>query len=399
MMDSTDTQTGQPPLWELIQLASYQLPSAPTASNARRGLSSLKRLFRRQPQEPQGPVKSEDELHRLEPERLDSVAGPLDWREAAEALQTALEQRESGDRAWFIISPPTADYAGLLETWAAQQDAICISAPAFDVVAGDYQGWLAELPQGECSWTLPRLEHCWLRHPAGLDLVRDLFERLLSDKLDFGLIGCDSWAWAYLRFVVPTQAVRALTFQAFDGQRLARWLSALAAVDDHHPRRFRHAQSGNLVLAVNEGADTGVSSELRYLAAQTRGNPTAALQAWRSRLRSEPDEPAAADEDTDAQRDVETIWVAPAVDFELPSGLDEPEALILHALLLHEGLSTEVLEGLLPQTRFRTRALLLQLAAAGVVSSDPDGSWRVTASAYPAVRGFLYGRRFLIDDF
>ncbi len=395
-MDSTDSE--QPPLWDLIPLASYQLPSAPTGSNARRGLSSLKRLFHRRPQEPQAPVKREDELHALEPARLDSLAGPLDWQDAAEVLQTALEQRAAGERAWFIISPPAAEYAGVLETWAAQQDAICVPTPSYEVVAGDYLGWLAELPQGQCAWTLPRLEHCWLRHPAGLGLVRDLFERLLSDKLDFGVIGCDSWAWAYLRFVVPTQAVRALTFQAFDGARLARWLRALAAVDDDHRRRFRHAQSGNLVLTVNEEDETAVSSELRYLAAQTRGNPTAALHAWRSRLRSEPDESATADEDEDAHRDVETIWVAPAAELALPSGLDEPQALILHALLLHEGLSTDVLEGLLSQTRFRTRALLLQLAAAGVVRSAPDGCWRVTTYAYPAVRGFLNGRRFLVDD-
>jgi hypothetical protein len=402
-MGLTDSETEQPPLWELIPLASYQLPSAPTGSNARRGLSSLRRLFRRREPEPEGPVKRDDELHALEHERLDAVAGPIDWHEASRALQAALEQRSAADRAWFIIGPPGGGYDGLLEAWAVQQEASCIPAPAYEVVAGNYQGWLAELPQAGCAWALPRLELCWLRHPAGLDLVRDLFDRLLSDKLDFGLIGCDSWAWAYLRFVVPTQAVRALTFQAFDGARLARWLGALAGAGDDHPRQFRHAQSGNLVLAVDDEDETLVSAELRYLAAQSRGNPAAALRLWRSRLRSEPDEPEAASEDAaeqdeDSQREVETIWVAPAVDFDLPSGLDEPDALVLHALLLHDGLPAEVLEGLLPHGRFRTRALLLQLAAANVVESGPDGSWRVTTFAYPAVRAFLAGRRFLVDD-
>jgi hypothetical protein len=359
-------------------------------------------------------VKTEDELHALEPERLAAVAGAIDWRAAAQVLQAALAQRSLSDPAWFIISPPSADYASLLETWAAQQDAACIPSPTYEIVAGDHSGWLADLPEAEAPWTLPRLERCWLRHPAGLELVRDLFDRLLSGRLGFGLIGCDSWAWAYLRYVVPTQAVRTLTLQALDGERLARCLGELVTPlepglkpgHDQRPRRFRHAQSGNLLLAVNDGDEAPVTSELRYLAAQSRGNPGVALQLWRARLRSEPDQPEAADAEADEGTDegagdnteVETIWVAPAREFELPSRLGEPEALILHGLLLHDGLPTEVLEGLLPHARFRTRSLLLQLAAADILQSAPDGCWRVTPFAYPAVRSFLAGYHLLVDD-
>ncbi|MCF7978872.1 MAG: antitoxin [Chromatiaceae bacterium] len=494
-MASIDSETEQQgPIWELVGLSDYRLPSAPTATSARRGLSSLMRLFGRRQPASQGPVKTEDELHRLEPERLEAIISPIDWHPAAQLLQQALEQRSKLDPAWFIISPPAAGYAGLLETWAAQQAAACIPSPTYEIVAGDHSGWLADLPAGDAPWALPRLERCWLRHPAGLGLVRELFDRLLSGKLGFGLIGCDSWAWAYLRYVVPTQAVRALTLQALDGERLANWLGQLAAggpaelstgsptgsptvkqkgtptvtptgtstglpnrlsvAHSLRPRRFRHAQSGNLLLSVNDDDEIGLTSELRYLAAQSRGNPGVALQLWRSRLRSEPDKPEAveaeADDESDAKADeeagdksadkadgkadgkavdkasdkagdtvgdkagdktgdrgsdktgdkpkVETIWVAPAVEYALPSGLDEAEALILHALLLHDGLPTEVVEGLLPHARFQTHSLLLQLAAVEVIRSEPDGCWRVTAFAYAAVRSFLAGRRFLVDD-
>ncbi len=356
-------------------------------------------------------MKTEAELHALEPERLDAVAGAIDWRAAAQMLQAAIGQRSAIDTAWFIISPPSADYASLLEAWAMQQHAVCIPSPAYEIVLGDHSGWLADLPQAAGPWTLPRLERCWLRHPAGLDLVRDLFDRLLSGRLGFGLIGCDSWAWAYLRHVVPTQTVHALTLQALDGERLANCLGELAAGSapdlaagqDPCQRRFRHAQSGNLLLAVNDDDETAVSSELRHLAAQSRGNPGVALQLWRARLRSVPDKPKAAEGDaeadeTDNDAEVETIWVAPARELELPSGLDEPEALILHALLLHDGLPTEVVEDLLPHTRFRMRTLLLQLATAEMLKLDPDGCWRVTPFAYAAVRGFLTGHHLLLDD-
>lgn len=398
-MASSDAENEQQRrIWELIPLSDYRLPSAPTATSARRGLSTLKRLFRRQQQPPQGPVKTEDELHALAPRRLDAVAGPIDWSNAAGVLQAALAERSAVDSAWLIIGPPGGGYAGLVERWAAQQDVVCVPSPTYEIVAGDHSGWLADLPESEEVWALPRLERCWLRHPAGLGLVRDLFDRLLSTKLGFAVIGCDSWAWAYLRYLIPTRAVRTLTLQAFDAERLACWLSQLATGDGTQPRRFRHAQSGQLVLAVNQDEEQGVSSELRYLAAKSRGNPAAALQLWRARLRSEPDKPEAADGEEDDSSESETIWVAPALELELPTGLDEPDALILHVLLLHDGLPTEIVEGLLPPTRFRTRALLLQLAAADVIRSDPDGCWRVTAPAYGAVRSFLSARRFLVDD-
>ncbi len=416
-MGASDEDTEQAcSRWELIPLCEYRLPHAPTSTSARRRWLSLKRLLHRSEEEPAGPVKSEAELHALAPERLDALAGPLDWREAATALQQALEQRVISERAWVLIGPPASGYGDLLAAWAQQQGAIHIPSPGYEGLDGDDRRWFAawpEQPDQRRPWTLPRLERCWLRHPAGLGLVRAFFERLLAGRLGFGLIGCDSWAWAYLRFVVPTAGVRVLTFQAFDGERLVGWLTSLANADHRRPRRFRHAQSGNLLLRANDDEpQESAGVELRYLAAQSRGNAAAALRLWRARLRSEPEEPDATeavdlDKDADAatattatERDgAEVIWVAPAVDLALPGGLDEPEALLLHALLLHDGLPPPILEALLPHARFQTQALLQQLAAVNVVTCDADAHWRVSVFAYPAVRAFLADRDFLTDAF
>ena len=367
-------------------------------------------------------MKSEAELHALAPERLDALAGPMDWREAAMTLQQALEQRVISEHAWVLIGPPAAGYGDLLTCWARQQGAICIPDPGYEHLTGDdrrwFEAWPKPLdqasPEQAQPWTLPRLERCWLRHPAGLGLVRALFERLLAGRLGFGLIGCDSWTWAYLRFVVPTSRVRVLTFQAFDGERLAGWLAELAAADDGRPCRFRHAQSGNLLLRVNDDEpQERAGVELRYLAAQSCGTAAVALRLWRARLRSEP-EASDATEKVDLAKDAdpaattdpvthtterdgaEVIWVAPAVDPSLPSGLGEPDALLLHALLLHDGLPSAILEALLPLPRLQIRARLQQLAAADVVACD-ETRWRVTVFAYPAVRAFLADRDFLTD--
>lgn len=401
------------PRWSLIPLAEYQRPQAPASTSARRHWLSLKRLLHRRKEEPQGPVKTEDELYRLASERLDAMAGPIDWSEAAMALQQALEQRVTTDCAWVLVGPPGAGYGDLLSCWAQQQGALCLQNPGYDHLNSDHNWFTAwpEPPDPERPWTLPRLERCWLRHPAGLGLVRAFFDRLLEGRLGFGVIGCDSWAWAYLRFVVPTARVRALTYQAFDGERLTHWFAELAGAADARARRFRHAQSGNLVLRVNdEETQDAPGTELRYLAAQSRGTAAVALRLWRARLRSEPEQPEATKEanlegdeqsaDTSTERDgADVIWVAPAVDFALPTGLGESEALVLHALLLHDGLLTGILETLLPFTRTQTHQLVQQLTATDVVMLDDDAHWRVRIEAYPAVRAFLADRDFLTDAF
>jgi small conductance mechanosensitive channel len=48
-----------------------------------------------------------------------------------------------------------------------------------------------------------------------------------SGRLGKGIIGCDSWAWAYLQWVWPLAQPEALTMQAFDGEKLTRLFAFL----------------------------------------------------------------------------------------------------------------------------------------------------------------------------
>ena len=74
-----------------------------------------------------------------------------------------------------------------------------MSPPPYEAVLSGDDRWLADLGEPGGPWVLPELERCFLRHAAGLSLVRKVLERAASGHLAAGLIGCDSWAWAYLQ--------------------------------------------------------------------------------------------------------------------------------------------------------------------------------------------------------
>ena len=71
-------------------------------------------------------------------------------------------------------------------------------------------------------WVFPCLERAYLRHPEGLTMVRRFLANAYAGNLGRGIIGCDSWAWAFLRHVWRGRVPVTVTLQAFDETRLAR---------------------------------------------------------------------------------------------------------------------------------------------------------------------------------
>ena len=260
------------------------------------------------------------------------------------------------------------------------------------------QSWHRTWASGDKPWVLPRLERCFLRHANGLDLVRHFLEAAASGRAGKGLIACDSWAWAFLRRVWPLPQPFALTLQAFDGQALARLFSLLGAPKGKRRVSFRNARSGQETLSVPYQGD-GCSEELIRLAAHCRGNPGTARDYWRERLRSTPDADVDLDQDEGESANGEVIWVSAALaQPTLPNDAAEDVALLLHALLLHGGLTEPALAEVLPLSRQRSMATLCRLQQLEVAEWS-NGEWRVAALAYALVRDWLRGRDFLTDDF
>lgn len=69
---------------------------------------------------------------------------------------------------------------------------------------------------------------------------------------------------------------------------------------------------------------------------------------------------------------------------------------VLHTLLLHDGLSSQVLTQVLPFPESQTMGSLKLLRVAGVVIRHQD-RWRVNAATYPGVRNFLRNEGYLVD--
>ena len=395
--DAREQDTGEDErFWQLVPIADYRLPQTPAAGAARARWASLRRLFAPHREAPEAPARTEADLRGLTAQRLDALAGPVDWTAGAAALDQQLEQDTDG--VWFVIGPPHSGHVALLNAWAVRQGARRIEPPGDDAILSADRAWLAAWPREAGRWLLPRLEQCWLRHAAGLALARELLTRAQAGQLGRGVIGCDSWAWAYLRQVAPLPTRRVLTLQACDGECLAGLFRSLVAAEVRRPVRFRHAHSGKPVLVVDDAKDAAGAAELEYLAARCRGNAGLARALWRSRLRAEPDADSD-DADTANVDDGTSIWLAAAEEPSLAAGPDETVALVLHALLLHNGLPRPLLAELLPLPAFRVQGALHRLAAAGAIVETPAGDLRISAAGYAPARDLLQAQGFLMDDF
>lgn len=408
-----ETWPETPSYWQFVPVGDYQLPTLPARGAVSEAWTRFKRALRRIDDESLPPAREEAELRALPEVRLSRLMPPIDPDDPADALDGALYDWMTGhdDRpVRFVVGQPHGCHSRLLPFWARRHGARLIEPPDPETVL---EGDLGVLDRFEADragnaglWVIPDLAHWYLRHPDGLRLVRALLARAETGELGRGLIGCDSWAWAYLAHLWPMPHQDALTAQGFDGTRLTRLLFHQIRRQPHRRVHFRHAANGQDILAVpSNGNGHGVTAhpELQRLAAHCRGNPGMALTYWRESLRTEPDDGVVTAPDGEQRNedifDEEEIWVTSELhEPMLPSETGEDIALVLHALLLHNGLATRWLVELLPLARDVSLAALLRLTRAGLVTRRGDRHI-VTALGYPGVRGLLQRRDYLTDAF
>jgi len=96
-----------------------------------------------------------------------------------------------------------------------------------------------------------------------------------------------------------------------------------------------------------------------------------------------------------------TIWVTPWDQLNkpvVPGDVRHDEAVVLHTLLLHSGLSLELMRQLLPMSLNRIAETVARLQEAGIVAQD-GATWRVAPLGYPPARQFLQEVGYLTDQF
>ncbi len=406
----TDSQADPTPLWQFVRPDEYNLPVTAVASTALRKWTAFKQLFIKNGENGDSPFRAEVELKTLPEVRLRHLVPPIDWNEVAGVLDAELEDwldEHSPDvPVQFVLFQPHTGQEALLRHWADLHDALWLEPPTPEQILKADPHWLGKWPNTDRVWVLPHLEHCFLRHANGLELARRFLEWTASGRLGRGLIGCDSWGWAYLQRVGPPSQVNPLILQAFDGERLSRLFSKKRDTGGRNNRvRFLNAKTGKTILCSQSGQDYEISSELNQLAARCRGNFGTALAFWSRRLRAEPDEeeaPAVEDEngpDAPGSAKEESVWVAQMPEeLTLPTEKDESVAFVLHTLLLHNGLTAALLSDLLSIPDFRIASLLRRLQALGAVDEEA-GHWKVTPLGYSTVREYLSARDYLLDGF
>jgi hypothetical protein len=409
MATTSEANENIQPLWQIVSLADYALPAAPTREAAAKGVTALWRLIRSGDSKQQAPERAQDQLLTFSEAQLSRMVPAIDWHLCAESLDVELEdwpeQKEQHSPIRFFIGPPYGGHADMLRLWAKIRRWSVIEPPTPEQILAQNENWLSGWSEHERPWVLPSLERCDLRHADGLTVVRRFFEEAVSGRLGFGLIGCDSWAWSFFQKVWSVPQPETLTLQAFDSQRLKAYFREMAFSSVLGPLRYRESESGRDVLPTSDTeaqTPSTTSPFLKQLAAHSRGILGVAWMYWRNSLCVEPDQTPESDPHADtAEYPVpkNTIWVRAGLkEPVVPLGPTQDIAFVLHCLLLHNGLSVDLLVELLPLSRGVVTATLFLLASAGFVE-DCNNSWRVSALGYPVVRQFLKSNGYMVDLF
>lgn len=407
MTNTSDKAKDPPPIWEYVPMAEYKLPTSFLKHSAEKRLALFRRFLRKEKPENDSPIKTKEELQALSHRQLERLIPAPDLFDAAEALETRLhdwlDQENPVTPVIVLVGAPYSYHAKILTHWAHRKGLKIVPAPSLEqILAGD-ESWLDDEEKINGFWMLPALERLYLRHASGLTLIRRFLERSFSGDFGCGIIGCDSWAWAYLCHLRRGKPPFTLTLQAFDHKRLAELLRRSTIMPPNKSIAFRQSNNGLYVVPPEKDETSHeISQFLHHIATQSRGIWGIAWEFWRTSLRTEPDNTMM--EKTEKEDDHppdKTIWVTPWEQINLPSvqgNADRNDAFILHTLLLHNGLPLNVIQDLLPMPSGLIAESILQLQETGVIFRQ-DENWQVSPLGYPAVRQFLKSNGFLVDHF
>jgi hypothetical protein len=372
-------------LTELILLADYHAPTMPTEHAVRKALVKFKKRLMGDNEDL---MLQQEGLERASLNGLDDVCSNPNgfFRDALDKdLAPWLKSQTPG--SWLkLLIVPSCDPQGLAEDWARAAGHDLLVAPQrtelrhADCVIPDLDG--------DGLLVIPRLEHWFIRQRHGLHMIRALLAQLA--KLERRcLICCNVWAWRFLIKAVGADLLlpSPQTLAPCDAKSLQDWFASIAVDDVGKRITFRLVKSGYDVLASSDSGKLH-NTHLQQLAARSAGIAWVAANLWRASLNvrrsSEDDLPERARLAT--QGDERTLWITNVDDSRLPRGHEDRSLMALQALLIHESLTSEELNAVLPATG--EPDVIPALLAAGIVEREAQ-LLRVRAIAYPAVRQAL----------
>ena len=317
-----------------------------------------------------------------------------DWTEAVPALAEALapwvESRFNTYNMAVVLGAPHSHMDVAVAAWATANGCITLDAPSMDhILTGNEIPWQGEPSSvNDAVYVIPALEEWFLRSPNGLDTLRRLLDRACAGKIRI-VAGCQSWAWAFLSKAVQLELMAdAYTLEPLNAHRLQEWCVALGNQGGVSLRNTLRQADTDAPVITNDRAS---SDFMVRLAAYSCGIPGVAWALWRDHLVLVP----GARDDGDLASVRVKPWLE-ASHLALPGRLAQPDCFVLHAILMHQAISREMLAAILPLSLAETAQSLHRLQMAGFLERI-NARWLVTPQGYPAVREKLREQRYLVD--
>ena len=225
---------------------------------------------------------------------------------------------------------------------------------------------------------IPHLESKLLRQEHALQSIRDTLNQIARAKTKV-IVGCNSWAWRYLRSVTGIDMVfeRPDTIPAFDALALAALLKpVLAKTGD--PEKFMSVDTDKPIF---KGDGDGELSDpyFKKLAKRSLGLPSVAIEMFFDDTVSSRDE--------DGERDDDRTWLKFSAAPKLPEGNITQLCIALHNLLIHGPSDADKMKQFCPNAA--PDYLWTTLERAGFIEIDEHDIAHVAVSHYPAVRSAL----------
>ncbi len=409
------------PVWAYIPLREYHSPGFPVRAAVRKEMASF--WYRLHPVAQLQRYK-QNNMRTIPPYLLERAVPEVNTWQNICPLKTALQHwqhtQNEKDGVQVIVAPPGSGAESAVVALAKQQGWQMIGPPSAEQILKGGDAWLTRVQaDGLVPLVIPALGKCYLRHQEGLYLMSRLLDWLQVTRRRV-LIACDSWAWAYLvqAMQINVMLPEPWVLAPFDGRRLQFWLPSLSRRIHKGRFVFRNAADGRLTFPMADryeqdmnhlseqeelyGQWVSPSYFVRQLAAYSRGLPEIAWRIWRHVLQVRQD--VALDKTAvlaDASDKRFTLWVPSWSQVQLPmvpAPMGTDECFVLHTLLLHGGMTADLLADLLPLSYTQVRRILHFFAESDLLAKQGQ-QWHVTLLAYPSVRQFLAQEGYLVDDF
>ena len=314
----------------------------------------------------------------------------------------------------MILAAPHSGVDAMVHGWSQQQGYLMPATPTSNEILAEGADWLSSLREQittliDSGARKPRLvliglEKYFLRHHNGLNFLRQLMDYLTTEAPP-SLIVCQSWAWAYLTNAIHIEAMVGppLVLARASDKALGAWIMELSS-GSHH-RTFTFRQGKQLLFTIEQGTLGELEGEAYQsfctkLAEISRGNPGIARALWRHSISIEASVDLREQVQSEAADDPGyTVWVQPISQKMLPIvpiTFTNNDAFILQTLLVHNGLTRDLLQKALPHSASLIARRIQVMLNAGLVRYQ-DGMIEVSPLGYISVRAFLRENGFFVD--